>query len=144
MLSQRHGLDEKTQAALRRELDACLDHKSEIKVDTVAAALRAGRLDDGFLEAAAEAGQRDVVSRALAELADVPVETVKRILVAGSAKPITALVWRAKLSMRSSFKIQSFIMHLPSGELLPARGGTSFPLTEEEMRWHLRYFDVPL
>jgi hypothetical protein len=26
--------------------------------------------------------------------------------------------------------------------LLPARGGTNFPLSKEEMRWHLSYFDV--
>jgi hypothetical protein len=33
-------------------------------------------------------------------------------------------------------------MHLPAHELLPARGGTDFPLNEDEMRWHLAYFDV--
>jgi hypothetical protein len=26
--------------------------------------------------------------------------------------------------------------------LLPARGGVNFPLSKEEMRWHLSYFDV--
>jgi hypothetical protein len=27
--------------------------------------------------------------------------------------------------------------------LLPARDGTRFPLTDDEMRWHLGYFGVP-
>ena len=44
--------------------------------------------------------------------------------------------------MRVAFMIQSFIMKLPGRELLPARGGVDFPLSDEEMRWHLRYFDV--
>ena len=42
--------------------------------------------------------------------------------------------------MRSAFKIQRFLMKLPADELLPARNGTFFPLTEDEMRWHLSYF----
>ena len=59
-----------------------------------------------------------------------------------SAKPVTALVWHAGLSMRVAFKIQSFVMKLSAGELLPARAGVHFPMTEDEMRWHLGYFDV--
>ena len=34
------------------------------------------------------------------------------------------------------------MMKLPARELLPARGGIGFPLTKEEMRWHLSYFDI--
>ena len=45
-------------------------------------------------------------------------------------------------SMRVAFKIQTFVMRLPAGELLPARDGMDFPLTEDEMRWHLSYFDI--
>jgi hypothetical protein len=33
-------------------------------------------------------------------------------------------------------------MTLPSRELLPARGGEHFPLTPDEMRWHLGYFNI--
>ncbi len=53
---------------------------------------------------------------------------------------MTALVWRAGLSMRAAFKIQRFVMKLPADELLPARNGIRFPLADEEMRWHLGYF----
>ena len=35
-----------------------------------------------------------------------------------------------------------YVMKLPAHELLPARGGTNFPLSKEEMRWHLSYFDI--
>ena len=46
--------------------------------------------------------------------------------------------------MRVAFKIQTFIMKLPTREVLPARGGVGFPLSKEEMRWHLSYFDIPV
>jgi hypothetical protein len=59
-----------------------------------------------------------------------------------NAKPLVALVWHAHLSMRTAFRIQTSVMKLPGHELLPARGGVHFPLSKEEMRWHLSYFDV--
>jgi hypothetical protein len=67
---------------------------------------------------------------------------VRRIVESKSAKAATALVWRAGLSMRVAFKLQTQVMRLTGPALLPARGGVDFPLTEDEMRWHLSYFGV--
>jgi uncharacterized protein (DUF2336 family) len=148
-LSERHGLDATTQKALKTELRTRLERASapaaiseEKASAAVAAALRARTLGEAFVVAAAEAGHKETVALALSELARVPTEIVRKILAAKTARPITALVWRAKLHMRVSFKIQSQVMHLPAQELLPARGGVGFPMTEDEMRWHLAYFDV--
>ena len=105
-------------------------------------ARREGRLDGGFIEQAAQAGQREIVVLALAQLANCTEQTVKKILSAGNAKPIVALVWHAHLSMRVAFKIQTFVMKLPTRDILPARGGIGFPLSKEEMRWHLGYFNI--
>ena len=44
--------------------------------------------------------------------------------------------------MRVAFKIQTFIMKLPSRDVLPAKGGISFPMSKDEMRWHLNYFNI--
>jgi hypothetical protein len=110
--------------------------------DAVAQARHEGRLDGAFVEQVAQAGQRETVVLALAQLANVSEQTVKKILSAGSAKPIVALVWHTHLSMRVAFKIQTFVMKLPTREILPARGGVGFPLSKEEMRWHLNYFNI--
>jgi uncharacterized protein (DUF2336 family) len=149
-LAERHGLDEAARKALKTELRARLERANApaaVSVEkasvAVAAALKARTLGEAFVVAAAEAGHRETVALALAELARVAPEIVRKILAAKSARPVTALVWRAKLHMRVSFKIQSHVMHLPAQELLPARGGIGFPLGEDEMRWHLAYFDVP-
>ena len=111
--------------------------------DEVAGLDRDGKLDDAFVARAAEAGRRDLVVAALAHLANVSHEVVTRIFQSGSAKPVVSLVWRAGLGMRAAFRIQNSILKLPARELLPARDGVRFPLTEEEMRWHLDYFEVP-
>lgn len=148
-LVARYGLDPEIEQQLSKELRLRLAEDArpatgagDLAARDVAAARAAGALDEAFVEQAANAGQRDAVVLALAELARVPEATVRKILASRSAKPLTALVWHARLSMRLAFKIQSFVMKLSAGELLPARAGVHFPMSEDEMRWHLGYFDV--
>lgn len=148
-LAARNDLSDATRVHLNRELRARLaessghENPSVSPADTVAAARKEGHLDGLFVEQAAQAGQREVVVNALAVLANVTDQTVKRILSAGNAKPVIALVWHAHLSMRVAFKIQTFIMKLPARDIMPARGGVGFPLSKEEMRWHLNFFNIP-
>jgi uncharacterized protein (DUF2336 family) len=145
-LAARNGLDDKTRQHLTKRMRERLDDEAVdpdvVKSPDVKALFKAGKLNDGFVESAAELGRRETLVTALSLLAKVPEDAVRRILQSGSAQPVTALVWRAKLSMRVAFKIQSFVMHLAAGELLPARDGVHFPLTEDQMRWHLNYFGV--
>ena len=147
-LSRRHALDDETKQHLNRQVRARAEEgelapaQGHAAFDDVAAAEKAGKLDESFVEAAAEAGKRETVVLALARLARISDQIVRRMLLTRSAKPVTALVWRAGLSMRASFKIQRFVMKLPVDELLPARNGFRFPLGEDEMRWHLSYFGV--
>jgi uncharacterized protein (DUF2336 family) len=151
MLGQHHKIDAETRDHLNHQLrhrietnDDAHRNEEEHAASEVEIARRKGKLDDGFVDAAAEAGKREVVTLALATLANVQQDTVRKILQFKSAKPITALVWKAKLSMRVAFRIQRFVMKLPASELLPARDGVRFPLSDDEMRWHLSYFDVPV
>lgn len=148
-LAARNDLSDATRVHLNRELRARLaessghENPSVSPADAVAAARKDGQLDGLFVEQAAQAGQREVVVNALAVLANVTDQTVKKILSAGNAKPVIALVWHAHLSMRVAFKIQTFIMKLPARDIMPARGGIGFPLSKEEMRWHLNFFNIP-
>jgi uncharacterized protein (DUF2336 family) len=146
-LAARNDLSDATRIHLNRELRARLaeapaELDTATPADLVADAKKTGRLDAAFVEQAAQSGKREVVIAALAQLGNVSEQTVKKILNAGSAKPVIALVWHAHLSMRVAFKIQTGIMKLNGRDLLPARGGIGFPLTKEEMRWHLGYFDI--
>ncbi len=152
-LAARNDLSDATRIRLNKELRARLAEEQDITepdggrrtpADIVAAARAEGRLDDWFVEQAAQRGQRELVAQALAALAQVEVTTVRKILASGSAKPVVSLVWHAHLSMRVAFKIQTFLLKMPSHEVLPARAGIAFPLPREEMRWHLSYFNVPV
>jgi len=149
-LVARGDLSEATRAHLNRRLRSRLEQPGEGEnsiesaVQIVASAKARGMLDDGFVENAALSGSRETVTLALAALAQVPEATVRRILGQRGAKPLVALAWRAHLSMRTAFKIQTSVMKLAGRELLPARGGVGFPLSKEEMRWHLSYFDIPV
>jgi len=146
-LAARNDLSDATRIHLNRELRARLaETPAEAggfsAADLVATAKTEGRLDGAFVEGAAQAGQRETVVVALAQLANISEQTVKKVLTAGTAKPLVSLVWHAHLSMRVAFKIQTLIMKLPTREVLPARGGVGFPLSKEEMRWHLNYFNI--
>jgi uncharacterized protein (DUF2336 family) len=148
-LVARYGLDPEVERELNRELRTRLQDEGKAQnvardgaARDVAAAKAAGKLEETFVDAAANAGQREVVILSLATLGNVPEPTVRKIFASRSAKPVTALVWHAGLSMRVAFRIQNFVMKLKAGELLPARAGVHFPMTEDEMRWHLNYFEV--
>jgi len=148
-LAARNDLSDATRVHLNRELRARLAQSAVNEqephlspADAVAAARKEGQLDGLFVEQAAQAGQRELVVAALSVLANVTDQTVKKMLSAGSAKPIIALVWHAHLSMRVAFKIQTFIMKLPARDIMPARGGIGFPISKDEMRWHLNYFNI--
>ena len=148
-LAARDGLDKETKSLLAKRVRARIDEPVDDTRDPTAQAQsdvallhKQGRLDDSAVERAAEAGKREFVIAALALLARTPIETARRIIQSGTAKPAVALVWRAKLSMRVAFKVQSLVMRLKGGELLPARDGVDFPLSEDEMLWHLNYFGI--
>lgn len=139
-LAAKHDLDEKTLRYLKDRLKKRFEEQDSSKGPDLIALKKEGKLDDDFVEAAIERGARDVAIAALAILAGLAPETVVRIFQTGSAKAVTAVVWRAGLSMRTAFKIQTLLMRLPSTELLPARDGVHFPMAEQEMTWHLNYF----
>jgi uncharacterized protein (DUF2336 family) len=147
VLATRHGLDDATRTHLERKLHArrqqearTADKPPTNAADEVDAACRSGKLDDYFVATAVEACKKDTVARALSVLAKIDEAVVRRILESGSAKAVTALCWRAGIGMRVAFNLQNSIMRLKGPDLLPARGGVDFPLTEDEMRWHLGYF----
>lgn len=145
-LAARHDLSQAMRSHLNKALRARLAQSAPptgySPAEIVENARRENRLDAAFVEQACDVGQRELVVLALTSLARVSEETVRKILGATSAKPIVSLVWYAHLSMRVAYKIQTFIMKLPGHTTLPAHGGTAFPLSKEEMRWYLAYFNI--
>ena len=98
------------------------------------------RLDDQFVRETAEAGDRELVVECVALLTKFAPSLINRIIDSKQGKAITALAWKAGLSMRVALKVQTFIAHVPPQTMVQARDGVDFPLNEQEMEWHLSYF----
>lgn len=146
-MADRLGLDEETRRLLSGRLHDRLDEgpANETEVNALKIVQRArkqGRLDASFVTEAAEQGLSEQVALTLNMLSGLGVDDVRRVLTSRNGKALTALVWRARLPMRVSVVIQTHIMRLTPPNLLPARGGSEFPLTDEEMTRMLDYFGL--
>jgi uncharacterized protein (DUF2336 family) len=101
-----------------------------------------GTLDEAVITAALEAGERGFVSTALGLLSGADSTAVSRILSSGSSKGVTALVWKAGLSMRLALQVQTRLAGISPKQALYPRGGTDYPLSEGDLRWQLEFFGV--
>lgn len=150
-LATRPDLDPATAEFLRRQVvkqvawsaPSVPAHRSDLPlpVDAFAAAgeLKArGRLTEAHLLAAADRGEVRMVAAMLARAAEVALSVVERAANLRSAKGLVALCWKAGFSMRVAASVQGLLGRLPPGAILTAPGG-AWPLTEEEMRWHLAF-----
>jgi uncharacterized protein (DUF2336 family) len=151
-LEQRSDLDAATRAAVKaevgRRLDKDADKSGEPEGETaeeIVARLKAqGALDEDAVVAAMGEGKRAVVKAALAALSGLGEAIVDRIMSSRSAKGIVALVWKAGLSPRLASQIQLRLGGIPPRQVLSARGGEGWPLSPEDMTWHLEFFGAKI
>jgi uncharacterized protein (DUF2336 family) len=148
-LANRNNLDRGTMALLEKKLeerrnrdiaeDRVIEQEAAADVDR---AHRAGMLNDAFVTNAVAAHRKETIVCALSVLAGIDRTVVRMILDSQGAKAITALVWKAGLTMRTAFGLQTSVLKLTGDKLLPASRGTDFPLSEEEMRFQLSCFGI--
>lgn len=100
-----------------------------------------GALDEETILHATGRREKSFVEEALALRAGLSVAVVGKILASGSARGITALVWKAGLSMPLALALQLQIGRVPSSQALRPRDGTRFPMTEDELSWQLSFFE---
>lgn len=101
-----------------------------------------GGLDDTAVRDAVAVGDRVFVTEALGRLARIPAVVADKILASAGARAITALTWRAGLSMRTAVALQKGIGQVPPRNILNAKGGDGYPLSEDSMRWQLEFFGI--
>ena len=146
ILQERHDLDEETAKEIADKVKDRMEDDERNK-ETNEALERAKKLhekdmiNDKGLSKAIAAGDREMVTHALALQTMMPLDVVKRIMASGNGKSITALNWKAGLSMRTAVKLQRQIRAVSQKNLLLARDGIGYPMTEGEMSWYLDFFD---
>lgn len=138
-LAGRHGLPEDLQRELRQAVKQRLEEPEEAPAaDRVKQLFDAGKLDEEMLLGAAERGDRAFAMAALALLSKLPANIVGRAMETRSARAITAVCWKAGLSMRTAMRVQAKVGQIPAPSMLNARGGFDYPLSERELEDQLR------
>ncbi|WP_246148520.1 DUF2336 domain-containing protein [Skermanella pratensis] len=149
ILRQRRDLDGETAAEVvsvaRRRIDY-LDQRSdgEPPEHRVRRLFAVGQLDESAISDALSWNDMVFVKLGLALMAGIAPCLVEEIIGAQSPKGVTALAWRAGLSMRCAMQLQSRAANIPPRMLLNARNGVDYPLTPVEMTWQLEFYGVKL
>lgn len=147
ILMERTDFDHETMDELskivQRRIDFMDDRKKDQSLsDYILALSKTGQLNDERMADAISVRDRDFVVTSLAVLLRVPVDTVERVFAMGAAKPVVALCWKSGISMRNCLKIQQEIVKIPHTELVYPKGGTDYPLTEEDIVWQLNFIGI--
>jgi len=145
ILTEKHDLDEETEKVVRNQVKQGIKKKDLNKgaseaQEAAKKLVENDELNDEMAMKLVEDGKVDVLTRALALKADVPANISKKIIESKSGKTVTALVWKAGLSMRTALEIQREIAKVAPNEIVNARDGVEYSLTEDEMAWYLDFF----
>lgn len=144
ILAERNDLDDDTAAelaeAVKKRLDQTGGEAGAADEARARELFKSGQLDDDTISGAIDVGQIDFVVHALSLRGQMSLESVRKLLNSGSAKAITALNWKAGLSMRTAMRLQSKAGKVPPNKMLYARNGTDYPMSEEDMKWQLDAF----
>jgi len=109
-------------------------------VDRAEADHKQGKLNEEKIDSALGEGDNAYVRYALILLTGLPKETVGKMLNTGSSKAITALVWKAGLSMAMAVQIQQKIGRLSGKKVLQPTSDGGFPLTKDDLDWYMESF----
>lgn len=101
-----------------------------------------GKLDEDAISAALTRGDRGLVMAALAVRSGYPLDAVDKIVGGQSPRGVTALCWKAKLSMRFCRQVQLRLAGIPPTGVLNAKDGTHYPMNDAEMKWQLEFFGL--
>lgn len=142
VLAQRADLDPAVARALRRRMaavspDAAPDDGEEAQMAALRQLDEAGRLNEATLIDAARAGDLRRVAAVLAVAGGLTLAAVDRAAAQRHARALIGLAWKAGFSMRAALVAQVALGRLGPGALILAGPDGAFPLTPDEMQWHL-------
>lgn len=99
-----------------------------------------GKLDEEVVLGGLGQGDRGFVLTALSLLSGLSATIVDKIATSQSPRAVTALAWKAGLSMRGARQLQLRLAQVPPTKVLNARDGTHYPMTPDELQWQLDFF----
>lgn len=99
-------------------------------------------IDEKFIIDTIDRQQREILIQALSILTDISTADVEHILTSRNPRRIVAMAWRAGLSMRTAFRIQADVAHVPHRQLINARDGFDYPFTPVQMQTFLNAYTI--
>ncbi len=105
-------------------------------------AMDAGKLDETRLNEALDNKDTAFVRHALVLLSELPMGMVSKMLNTGSGKGVTALAWKAGLSMEMALRLQTQLARIkPKGLVEPLEDGDC-PMSLEDLEWYVEYYSA--
>lgn len=139
-LSRRSDLDPETSKQLQAAMAQRLEKEGSAGGGRQAGGIQGGGLSEEELAQAVASGRRAKVISTLAAMTGYKEPIVHSILNSGSAKAVTALAWKAGLSMSFAEQLQLRLAYIAERDALRAQYG-NYPLSEDDMTWQLGMFD---
>jgi uncharacterized protein (DUF2336 family) len=100
--------------------------------------IRDRKLDNDMVQDAIERGDKNFVLQALIQNGRIPLSVIQKAMDVRNGRLITALVWRAKFSMRTAVMVQRDLARVPPRMMLNARNGSDYPMSEAELQDQLK------
>lgn len=125
----------------RKKFADAMTDKSKTE-DRVIEYLKSGTLNDEVIGDAIAVRDKDFIVVSLSALLKTSRTTIEKIMDTKSPKPLVAICWKAGFSMRTCLKIQQEVVHIPHKELIYPRGGTDYPVNENDMHWQLDFWGI--
>ncbi len=138
-------LTEEIASVFRRRVDFASeedDTSLETVEERLSKAIKENRLNEETISDAVAMRDRVFVYGAIAHLAKTDIETIKKIFELKAPKSIVAICWKAGLSMRAALLLQKELAFVAPKDLLYPRGGTDYPLSEEQIIWQLDFLGL--
>lgn len=143
-LRKRTDLDEAASAQLADAMSKRIEEAGTRTTATTAEGTRAlsmhgqGQLDEMALGEALTAGRRAFVIAALSVRSGLTEAVVHSMMSSGNAKAVTALSWKAGMSMEFAEQLQLRLAYIEPKDVLRAVYGTRYPLDDEQLEWQIK------
>lgn len=102
---------------------------------------QSGKLSEKTIGDAAAAEDTAFVVAALSLCSGEDPEVIQRIFDMRSTKGIVSICWKASMSMELAVRLQFTIGNIAPGAILNSDNSPDYPLSVEEMRWQLEFFE---
>lgn len=138
----RHSISKISEVAQRRIAFREDYEKNANPTDYAARLFAAGKINEEIMSDALSFGQVQFCIESIARLANLNSLLVKKIIDSASARSIVSLAWYANLSMRFALLLQKKAGKVKRSQMINARQGLYYPLTDAEMIWQLEFFGI--